>query len=87
MSDPFADFVVGLNSPPADGGIITPSDSVDIDPPLRGLLVQTTGPVRVTLRSGAVVPIPTLAAGVMHPGLIVRVWATDTDVGIIAGFR
>lgn len=63
-----------------DGMAITPSDSTDLMmSPTTGLYVGVTGDVKVTLYSGAVITLTSLASGIIHPIAVRRVWATGTS--------
>lgn len=49
----------------------------------RGLYVGTAGNIKVTFENGTAVTLLSLAAGVIHPMRIKRVWATDlTAAGV-----
>lgn len=64
---------------PAQGAtLLTPSDSADLAIPSRGLYVGGTGNVKVTMRGGDTLLFTGLAAGVIHPISVVRVWSTTT---------
>lgn len=69
----------------ADGFAITPNDTTDLPKLTRGLLVGTTGAVRVTMLSGAVLTLPSLAAGVIHSLQVTRVHSTGTTATGIFG--
>lgn len=67
---------------PVQSFTVTPSDTTEYSPPLRGILLETAGAVKVgypdgttdTFSSGA------LTAGVWHPLYnITKVFDTDTD--------
>lgn len=73
---------------PADGcALITPADS-DLTTYLRGIAFATAGALKVTMVNGDVVVIPSgaLAAGMIHPLRIKRVWSTGTTAASIVGF-
>jgi hypothetical protein len=76
-----------IKSDPADHvALVTPSDTADI-PATRGVSVATAGDMKVTTVGGETVVIPSgaLAAGIVHPIRVTRVWATGTAaVGIVA---
>ena len=64
---------------PAQGAtLLTPSDSADLAIPSRGLYVGATGNVKVTMRGGDTLLFTGLAAGIIHPLSVTRVWATTT---------
>lgn len=63
----------------ARGGFtVTPSDTADLRVITRGLYVGTTGNLRVTLDNGDDVTFVTIAAGIIHPLYVKRVWSTNT---------
>lgn len=69
---------------------VTPSDSAVISPPLRGILLETAGALKVTYADGTVDTFASggLAAGVWHPMYdITLVWDTGTDTQVIHGGR
>ena len=67
------------NTSPASGAAdVTPNDSSNI-PPTRGLYAGTTGTLKVDLINGDTVTFTAIAAGVVHPLQVVRVYATGTD--------
>ena len=75
------------------GGVvlITPSDSADVDvgpEGLRGISFATEGDIKVTdiYENDVVIPSGALAAGIMHPLRVKRIWATDTDATNIVGY-
>ena len=77
----------GLIDPADDGVEITPSDTVDLERVTRGLYVGTIGDVKVTMASGNTVTWVALAAGVIHPLQVRRVFATGTDAtDIVAAY-
>ena len=57
---------------------VTPNDSTDITE-TRGLYVGVQGDVKVDMASGATaVTFTNLAAGIIHPLRVTRVYSTDT---------
>ena len=68
-----------INAPAQGAVAVTPSDGADLPTsPTRGLIVGVAGNVKVTMGNGDVVVLPALAAGVIHPVSVVRVWSTNT---------
>ena len=75
-----------IETPPAYGASVTPSDSTDLTTPARGLNVAVSGNVKVTLVGGDTVTYY-IAAGIQFPALVSRVWSTGTDAtGIVASW-
>lgn len=63
---------------------VTPSDANNLTYyPCDGVIVSATGILKVTDASGAT-SSPVLAAGVVHPLRLDRVWSTGTAAGILA---
>lgn len=72
---------------PARGGfVVTPADS-DLTTYTRGICFATAGALRVTFVNGDDVTFPSgaLAAGVIHPLAVKRVWSTSTTAASIVG--
>jgi len=69
-----------FNTSPASRAFsITPNDSDDLSIITRGLYVGTSGDVKVDLYGGDTVTFKNLAAGVVHPFVVRRVYSTGTD--------
>jgi hypothetical protein len=68
------------NTSPASGAaaVTTPSDDSNIAP-TRGVYVGTTGTLKVMMINGDVVTFSSIAAGVVHPLQIVRIYETGTN--------
>ncbi len=66
-----------LNYPAIGGEAVTPSDSLDLNQPSRGLMASVAGNVKITMIDGSVLTIPVLA-NVIYPLGITRVWSTTT---------
>lgn len=66
--------------PPGHAALVTPSDSADLTYATRGISFATAGALKVTMVGGEEVVIPSgaLAAGVIHPMRVTRVWSTGT---------
>lgn len=67
---------------------VTPSNSVDLTTPSRGIYVGVSGDVTVDMAgAGENVTIGNLAAGMWHPMRVTRIYATGTAAtGILAGW-
>lgn len=77
----------GLTAPHVRCALVTPADGSDLPFLTRGLSIAGAGAVRVTTAAGDTVTIPSgaLAAGVVHPLRVSRVWSTGTTAtGIVA---
>lgn len=71
---------------PADAGFeITPSDTEDLEEVTRGLFVGGIGDVKVDMAGVGTITFVGLAAGIVHPFQVKRVYATDTDATDIVG--
>jgi len=72
------------NSPAEAASAVTANDSETI-PVTRGIYVGGAGNLRVRMADGADLLFSNLAAGVVHPLAVTRVYATNTTAsGIIA---
>lgn len=69
----------------ANAASITPNDGADLATPTRGLYVGASGDVRVTMVGGQTLTFVGLAAGVVHPLRVKRVFATSTTASSIIG--
>lgn len=74
-----------MNSGPAIGAMtITPNDNTDISI-CRGIYIGGSGDLRVKMLDGTIVVFTSIAAGMVHPLSISRVYATGTTAtGIVA---
>lgn len=73
-------------APASKAAAITPSDSTDLGTPTRWLYLGVGGDVRVTLLDDAnPVTFVGLAAGVVHPLRVKRVYAAQTTATNIIG--
>lgn len=84
MSDPFADYTPGLESPPTGGFAITPSDSTDLPQVTRALNVGTAGTLRVLTQDGSDVTL-TVAAGILVPLRARRILQAGTTADQLVG--
>lgn len=74
-----------VTKPATDAISITPSDSTDLSKAVRGIYVGATGNVKVDMIDGSTVTFTALAAGVIHPLAVSRVYATGTTASNIVG--
>lgn len=77
---------VPLDVPGESAYAVTPSNSVDLAFPTRGIYVGATGDVRVNMvTTGTAIDFLSLAAGVLHPLRVSRIYASGTTAtGIVA---
>ncbi len=82
--DKFEDHTLGLESPPTDIEDITPDDVAELGNVTRALNVSVSGMVRVTTVEGAIASV-FIAAGILFPLRVRKVWATGTTATDIRG--
>ena len=83
MIDKFSSVTEGLNSPPSHLVSISPDDTTDIPVASRGVNVAGAGSLRVTTVGGDTETIH-VAAGIVFPLRVQRIWATGTTAtGIV----
>ncbi len=70
----------------AAGTAVTPHDTNNIDP-TRGLYVGVSGDVKVVMLDGTTITFTNMAAGVIHPLQVVRVFSTGTAATNIVALR
>jgi hypothetical protein len=63
---------------------ITPSDSASLSAPVRGLVVSVAGDVKVVMVDNTVATIY-LAAGIIHPLIVTKIYSTGTAATGIIG--
>lgn len=71
-----------ITAPPVNAAAITPSNTVDLDEYTRGIYVGVTGDLKVDMpgdEGDASVTFVGLAAGVIHPIVASRIYATGTS--------
>ena len=86
MTDTFESRAKGLESPATHAFAITPHNTNDLAYVTRGLYVGVSGDVKVDMRGGeSAVVFTGLAAGVIHPLRVKRLYDTDTDATNIVG--
>lgn len=68
--------------------LITPNNSVDLSTPTRGLSIAAEGDLRVLTINDETVTVPegALAAGIIHPICVKRVYSTGTTATGIVGY-
>lgn len=72
--------------PVQNGFVITPNDTQDIAIYPRGLYCGTGGDIKVDLVGGSAgIVLKALAAGIVHPIRVKRVYATGTTAADILG--
>lgn len=64
---------------------ITPSDSVDLTKPVRGVSITVSGTIKITKYDGSTDTL-TFPAGGPFPMRAQRVWATGTTATGLVGF-
>lgn len=74
-----------VTRPAENAFAVTPSDDTDLAEDTRGLYVGVSGDVKVDLVGGTTVTFVGLAAGVLHPLRVKRVYETGTDAEDIVG--
>jgi hypothetical protein len=79
---------MAVQSPAAHVFLITPSDDANLANPTRGISFHTAGALKVTTAGGEIVVIPdgALAAGIVHPLEVVKVFDTGTDADGLVGY-
>lgn len=68
----------GLIDPAGGAMAVTPNDSADFEQVARGIYVGVSGDLKVDLADGDTVTFVTIAAGVIHPIQVRKVYATGT---------
>lgn len=95
MSNYGDQFAKTDRSPATKIELVTPSDTEEFSVPTRGISMAIAGDIKVTpatvnpTLSGSTVTIPedALAAGVIHPLRLNKIWSTGTAAsGIVAYF-
>lgn len=75
----------GLIDPAEKAFSVTPSDTADLTQVTRGLYVGVSGNVKVDMVSGDTLTFVAMAAGVVHPLQVKKVYSTGTDATDIIG--
>jgi len=84
ISDKYASTPDTLSTPATNVVEITPDDTADLASLTKALNVATAGTVRVTTEMGATTDV-FIAAGVVFPLRVRRVWATGTTATGLRG--
>lgn len=85
-TDTFANFGdTALVMPATHAEAVTPNNSTDLTNATRGIYVGVSGDLKVDLLSGDTVTFVNIAAGVIHPLRVKRVYATGTTATSILG--
>ncbi len=84
-TDNFHDYSAGLTGPICGGFSITPDDAADIAQVTRAVMVSGAGDLSVVLKSGDMMTLPNMMAGVVYPFRIARVLDTGTTASGIKG--
>jgi hypothetical protein len=74
-----------LDSPIENAFAVTPNDSTDLTISTRGIYVGSSGALKVTTVRGDEITFTNLAAGIIHPIRVARVWSTGTTASSIVG--
>lgn len=85
MVDNFSGRSAGMSSPAEYAYVVTPDDGADLGFTTRGVYVGVSGDLHVDLVGGSEVTFVGLAAGVVHPLRVARVYATGTTATSIVG--
>ncbi|ODT76277.1 spike base protein, RCAP_Rcc01079 family [Devosia sp.] len=85
MTDRYADYVSGLESPAQHGFAATPSNSADLPEVTRALYVGGAGAVAVILASGAELSFAGVASGTILPLRVRRLKASGTTASNVVG--
>lgn len=74
--------------PAYHAALITPDNDNDLSIATRGISFGTAGALKVDMVGGETVTIPSgaLAAGIIHPIRVTRVYATGTGASDIVGY-
>jgi hypothetical protein len=78
----------GSQGPATHAALVTPDDATDLAVATRGISFATAGAIKVTTVAGETLVIPSgaLAAGVMHPLEVTRIWNTGTTAASIVRY-
>lgn len=81
---PIVDGHINNNFSATDSDLVTPSDTTDLlDGITSGVSVDVAGTLVVTFADGTIDTL-TLAAGIIHPISVKRIWTASTATGIHA---
>lgn len=73
-------------TPAAAGESVTPHDTNNIDP-TKGVYVGTSGDLKVNMLDGTALTFVGIAAGMIHPLTVTRVYSTGTTASDIIALR
>ena len=85
LTDNFAGYNSGLDSPASGMITVTPSDGTDLSVMPRALMVGVAGDLAVVMKDGTTGTLPALQPGVPYPVRVSRVLATGTTATGIVG--
>lgn len=85
MIDPFQSNQVGTNSPARNALAISPDNDTDLTVTVRGFYLGNAGDVKVDMANGGSVVFSNMAAGVIYPIGVKRIYATGTTATNIVG--
>ncbi|MHA2047208.1 MAG: spike base protein, RCAP_Rcc01079 family [Candidatus Thorarchaeota archaeon] len=75
----------GLTDPAAGAASITPDDNADLSEVTRGIWVGVQGDLKVDMADGDTVTFVAMAAGIVHPIQVRKVYSTGTSATSIVG--
>ena len=79
MTDSFAEYQQGLESPAENAAEVTPHDTNDLSYTTRALYIGGAGDVKVDMAgTGTAVTFAGVPAGTLLPIRVTRVYSTDT---------
>ncbi len=87
MTDEFSHHSDTLTAPASTAEAITPHDTNPLGFVTRALYVGQAGDVALELKSGGVVTLRNMQAGVIYPLRVVQVLATGTTAADLVGLR
>lgn len=85
MTDRFASYQPGLNSPADHAFAIAPADGADLPQVPRAIYVGAAGSLSGVMLSGEAISFSTLQAGMIYPLRLARVQATGTTATGLVG--
>jgi hypothetical protein len=81
----FDDNLTPVDAPALHAFAVTPADGSDLANATRGVYVGAAGSLKVDMVGSGTVTFANLAAGVIHPLRVVRIYATGTTATGIIG--
>ena len=76
---------MSLTDPIESAFVVTPDDNTDLIRDTRGVYVGSSGDLRVDLVGEVTTVFSGLAAGIIHPIRVRKVYSTGTDAASILG--